>query len=247
MHYLKDNLISLRFSTDSSHLKMRSAQMISENKTVWDIFIRVFHWTLVIAFVIGYLTEGEVYLHFYVGWYIGILLLLRFIWGFIGTTHARFSDFIKSPTEIFEYVTSLRKTTGTNKRYIGHNPLGGLMVITLLLSLSITCISGVLLYTEDGKAALSFIGHSPIESFEEDHSNEKTSSNMVSSVGKYAEYDDEKDDDEDEVIKEIHEFFANFTVFLILLHIAGVIVSSRLNKENLVLAMITGKKSVEKK
>lgn len=224
--------------------------MISENKTVWDIFIRVFHWTLVIAFVAGYLTEGEVYLHFYVGWYIGILLLLRFIWGFIGTTHARFSDFIKSPTEIIEYVRSLRKTTDSNKRYIGHNPLGGLMVIALLLSLSITCVSGVLLYTEDGKAALSFIGHSPIESFEEDHHNEKASSSFVSSVGKYTEHDDDDDEDEDdenEVIKEIHEFFANFTLFLILLHIAGVIISSRISKENLVLAMITGKKSVEKK
>lgn len=218
--------------------------MISENKTVWDIFIRVFHWTLVIAFVVGYLTEGEVYLHFYAGWYISILLILRLIWGFIGTTHARFRDFIKPPSEIIDYAKSLGKNEGEKQRYIGHNPFGGLMVIGLLLSLSITCVSGVLLYTEDGKAALSFIGHSPIESFEEDHSNEKTSSNMVSSVGKYAEYDD---NDEDEVIKEIHEFFANFTLFLILLHIAGVIISSRISKENLVLAMITGKKSVEKK
>lgn len=214
--------------------------MITENKKVWDFFIRIFHWTLVIAFIVSYLTEGEIYLHFYMGWYISILLFLRFIWGFIGTPYARFSDFIKPPSEIIKYATSFNKNHSSNKQYIGHNPLGGLMIIALLLSLSITCASGILLYTEDGKVALSFIGHSPTESFEDnDKIQKEIFTNNINSNDKYIE----REDDEDEILKETHEFFVNITLFLILLHIAGVIISSRLQGENLVIAMITGKKT----
>jgi len=249
----------------------------TKHNIVWDLFIRIFHWTLVAAFIISYLTEGEVYLHFYSGWYIVILLICRVLWGFIGSKHARFIDFIKAPTEIIDYAKSLRKNDGSIKHYVGHNPLGGLMVVAMLLSLSLTCATGVLLYSEDGKAIFSFTQYSPTASVEEDHPTENTTTpylnkHLKSSLSndddklfdeKYEQqattvnvspnrtnYDEDEDEDEnegegegDEFLKETHELLANLTILLILLHIAGVILSSRLHQESLIKAMFTGKKS----
>jgi cytochrome b len=245
----------------------------TKHNIVWDLFIRIFHWTLVAAFIISYLTEGEVYLHFYSGWYIVILLICRILWGFIGSKHARFIDFIKPPTEIIDYAKSLRKNDGSIKHYVGHNPLGGLMVVAMLLSLSLTCVTGVLLYSEDGKAIFSFTQYSPTASVEEDHPTEDTTTPYLNKHLKSSLNDDDDDDklinekyeqqattvnaspnrtnyDEDEnegegeeFLKEIHELLANLTILLILLHIAGVILSSRLHQENLIKAMFTGKKS----
>jgi len=243
--------------------------MITEQKPVWDIFIRIFHWTLVIAFAASYFTEGDIYLHFYSGWYIIILIVLRILWGVVGTPYARFRDFVKSPTEIMAYVKSLKSNERSIKRYIGHNPLGGLMVITLLLSLSITCTTGVLLYTQQGKSVSSFLGHSPIDSVDDneqaetkpitgfdtavyDHDEDELSAPKeyqpsLEAIDSTAKNNDKHKDSKDETLKEVHDFFANFTLFLILLHVAGVVISSRVHGENLVLAMLTGKKSVNKK
>jgi len=238
----------------------------TKNNIIWDLFIRIFHWTLVVAFIISYLTEGEVYLHFYSGWYIVILLVCRVLWGFIGSKHARFIDFIKPPTEIINYAKSLRKNDGTIKHYAGHNPLGGLMVVAMLCFLTLTCVTGILLYSEDGNSTFSFTNYSPIASVEEDHQTEKAANAYQDSALKSSlnnNHDDDKfsedeeyemtstalsnhnkyEDDDDEFLKEIHDLFANLTILLILFHIAGVVFSSRLHQENLVKAMFTGKKS----
>lgn len=209
----------------------------TKNNIIWDIFIRIFHWTLVVAFIISYLTEGEVYLHFYSGWYILILLGCRVVWGFIGTKHARFIDFIKAPTEIINYAKSLKSNDVTIKHYDGHNPLGGLMVVAMLCFLTLTCITGVLLYSDDGNSAFSFTNYSPLASVEEENDHKAITNSELSEHNKH-----EKDED-DEFLKEVHDLLANFTILLILLHIAGVVYSSRLHQENLIKAMFTGKKS----
>jgi cytochrome b len=64
--------------------------MTSKSIKVRDLFIRFFHWSMVVTFLTSYLTEGETNLHLYSGWYILLLPSLRVIWGFFGTKHARF-------------------------------------------------------------------------------------------------------------------------------------------------------------
>ena len=181
---------------------------------VWDPLLRIFHWTLVAAFVVAYVTGDEwERFHIWAGYLIMGLLLFRLVWGFVGPKHARFADFLYSPSEILAYLKAL--PTGKAKRYLGHNPAGGAMVFLLLASLAATTLTGLAM----DEQLFSSPSTASVHWFEEDEEGE-------------------------ELWEEIHEFFANFTLLLVLLHIAGVIVSSRLHDENLVRAMITGRKPV---
>lgn len=75
---------------------------------VWDPFLRIFHWTLVAAFTIAFLTEDDALdLHVWAGYVVGVLVVLRIVWGFIGPEHARFGDFLYKPKAIIEYVGGL--------------------------------------------------------------------------------------------------------------------------------------------
>jgi cytochrome b len=78
--------------------------------------------------------------------------------GFVGIKYARFIDFVKPPSEVLKYARMLVfKHQGFNKKHIGHNPLGGLMVIGLILLLTFNCISGVMAYTSEGKRFYDFL------------------------------------------------------------------------------------------
>ena len=178
---------------------------------VWDPLIRIFHWTLVAAFVVAYGTEDEMMtLHVYAGYLIAGLLVFRVIWGFIGPGHARFSDFVFTPAEVLGYLKDM--AMGHPARYLGHNPAGGVMILLLLVSLVVTVVTGLLaLGGEAGTGALA--------------------SALAVSGGEGGE-----------VWEEVHEFFGNFTLFLAVLHVAGVILGGLLHGENLVRAMVTGKK-----
>lgn len=111
---------------------------------VWDPLIRIFHWTLVIGFTVAYLTGDELTtIHIWSGYLIAGLLLVRLLWGFIGTKHARFRDFIYPPREVAAYLKSL--VSGKSRRYLGHNPAGGVMVLLLLTSLVLTTGSGLMM------------------------------------------------------------------------------------------------------
>jgi cytochrome b len=75
---------------------------------VWDWFMRVFHWTLVVAFSVAYLTEDDpLTVHVWAGYVVGVLVVARIIWGFVGSPHARFSDFVYAPAAAFRYVRDL--------------------------------------------------------------------------------------------------------------------------------------------
>jgi len=198
-------------------------------KPIWDIALRLFHWGLVISFTTSYLTgDDENWVHPYSGYVIIGLLCFRLLWGFIGSKHARFSDFIYAPSQILAYAKAM--LNGKVPHTGGHNPLGGLMVFALLFSLSFTTLSGLKVYGLEG--------HGPLAA-----QNEFTLiSNAHASTPNANEYDHHEHDEEEELWDEVHEFFGNFTLFLIVLHILGVIVSSRIEKQNLVKAMITGHK-----
>ncbi len=136
---------------------------------VWDLPLRIFHWLLVCAFFIAYITEDDfLTLHVWAGYLIAALLVFRFLWGFIGGKYAHFSNFLCSPnTAIAYFKDSLAHKA---KRYIGHNPAGAVMIVLLLVSLLLTTITGLAVYgAEDNAGPLAIIGMQNEELWEETH------------------------------------------------------------------------------
>src|SRR6476620_7382995 len=112
---------------------------------VWDVPVRLFHWTLVVLMVTSYFSGkagGDwMQLHFWSGYSILTLLLFRIVWGFIGSTTARFSDFVKGPSAAFRHLAEL---AGADRpRDAGHNPLGGAMVVVLIFAVLAQAIAGL--------------------------------------------------------------------------------------------------------
>lgn len=212
----------------------------TKSVNVWDPIVRIGHWTLVIAFFTAYFTEDDFLTqHVWAGYIVGAVVLFRIVWGFIGSKHARFSGFIYSPAAVFGYLKELIR--GKPQHYVGHNPAGGAMVIALLLSLGATVFTGLSLYAIEenagplaGIVAINYkaVSASIIPSAYADEGE----SEHGAMVNKEAE----------EFWEELHEFFADFTLLLVALHIGGVLLSSYIDKENLVKAMITGRKEIPK-
>lgn len=110
---------------------------------VWDIFVRVFHWTLVAGFVIAYASGDDfMTVHIWAGYLVGALVLLRVIWGVVGTRYARFSSFLHRPRTVLHYTRDLLRLGG--QRYLGHSPAGGAMVITLLVMILLIVLTGLI-------------------------------------------------------------------------------------------------------
>lgn len=214
---------------------------------VWDIFIRVFHWSLVASIISQLITaESLKKVHVNVGYFIIILLLARIVWGFVGSKHARFTDFIYPPKEIFAYLKGIFR--GNPKHYIGHNPAGGAMVFTLLFFLLLTTTAGLKTLGAEGKGPLADLPIRIVDEAHADGDSDKSHGEQEDHDGRKFNREDRDEHDEAEkkehFWKEIHEFFVGVILFLIVIHICGVIVSSYLHKENLIWAMFTGKKNI---
>ncbi len=182
---------------------------------VWDIALRLFHWSLVLlvatATITGFLAaEQWLDLHVAAGIGIGVLLIFRVIWGFAGSYYARFASFFFTPGQVAEHLRETLK--GKAGRYIGHNPAGALMVFALLGVLTALGVSGfIVLGGQENEGALAaFVNYQS---------------------GKTA--------------RNIHEILAFLLLAMIGAHLAGVIMESILSRENLVRAMITGRKHVK--
>ncbi|MBU3556027.1 cytochrome b/b6 domain-containing protein [Polynucleobacter sp. Ross1-W9] len=108
---------------------------------VWDLPIRVFHWLLVLcitgSFVTINLGDEFIQWHAYFGYSILILLIFRIIWGFVGSTHARFTSFLPTKKAIFDYLS------GSSPRVLGHNPIGAISVFALIFVLSVQVLTGL--------------------------------------------------------------------------------------------------------
>lgn len=114
---------------------------------VWDIFVRLFHWSLVITFATAWYTGGIWdQPHLAAGYLVLALILARIIWGFVGSRYALFSDFVYPPRIIFRYMRDMAHLRAP--RYLGHNPAGGAMVIALLTMLLVLCLTGIMMTTD---------------------------------------------------------------------------------------------------
>lgn len=114
---------------------------------VWDLFVRVFHWSLVASVVAAWLThEVGRDVHVPIGYVSLALVAARAVWGLVGSRYARFRDFVKGPGTVLAYLADLAR--GTERRYLGHNPAGGAMIVALLLMLVAVGVSGWMGTTE---------------------------------------------------------------------------------------------------
>jgi cytochrome b len=112
---------------------------------VWDFPVRLFHWLLVALIVVSFTTAqiggNAMRIHELSGFTILTLVLFRLLWGVFGSTHARFTDFVRHPRQTIEYARSLVR--GRSPVYVGHNPLGGWMIVALLVSLLVQAGTGL--------------------------------------------------------------------------------------------------------
>lgn len=202
-------------------------------RQVWDPLVRIGHWMLVIAFFTAYLSGDDFFsIHKWAGYVVAAYLLIRIIWGLVGTRHARFTDFVHGPGAVFGYLRGLM--SGKVREYAGHNPAGGAMVIALLFSLLVTASSGMALYAVEENAG-------PLAGIV----TEETFAPLASA---FAEHEDEhgarEESGAEDLLEGVHKTFVYITLTLIGLHLAGVIASSLVHRENLARAMVTGRKRV---
>jgi cytochrome b len=120
---------------------------------VWDLPVRLFHWIIAALLLLQIVTGkigGELMpYHFVCGYAILALVIFRIAWGFAGSTHARFASFVTGPLATFRFARRLFSRQAVPQ--VGHNPLGGWMVLALVLSLALQATSG--LFANDGADA----------------------------------------------------------------------------------------------
>lgn len=115
---------------------------------VWDAPTRVFHWLLALCFAGAYLTsesERLMGVHLTLGYTMGGLVAFRLVWGLVGTRHARFSEFVRGPKTVAKYASGL--LTPKSSYPVGHNPLGAVAIVLMLLSTLAIVGTGWLYYT----------------------------------------------------------------------------------------------------
>ena len=179
---------------------MPLAQDAKPSIGVWDVLVRVGHWSLVGGIAGAWFVHGK--WHEWLGYSVLAVVAVRIVWGLIArdnpgnTNYARFSQFVKSPAATLLYTRQI--ITHQEPRHIGHNPLGGWMIVALLLTISGVCVSGWL-YTTDRYWGIKWV-------------------------------------------EDMHEGLAYAMLTLVALHISGVVFSSIRHGENLLAAMLHGKK-----
>ncbi len=215
---------------DSVNGESDQAQGAPARVRVWDPFVRLFHWSLVITFFVAYLTEDDVLsLHVWSGYAVGAIVLLRITWGFVGPKHARFGDFLCGAREVWAYLVDLLLFRA--RRHLGHSPAGGAMVLALLLGLLLVVGSGLATYAVENNAGpLADIMGSGVVGQPE------------ARAGAGDEKEDEREAQGDELWEELHEVLSNLVLILVLIHIAGVLLASLVLRENLIRSMVTGYK-----
>lgn len=179
---------------------------------VWDRGVRVFHWLLVVcvagALATGFLDEKWLLdTHVILGSAIAALLIFRIVWGFTGSTYARFSSFVCRPSTAIAHASDLACRRA--EHHVGHNPVGTMMILGLLMVLAALVVTGVIVLG-------GVIKEGPLASV------------TTFAFGRST--------------KEIHELSAFALLGLVALHVLGVVAEGLRTRENLVAAMLTGRK-----
>lgn len=117
---------------------------------VWDLPVRLFHWALALLFVVqivtGQMGGDTMRWHAWSGYALLVLIVFRILWGFAGGTHARFASFLAGPAATWRFAVRLFSREAVPQ--VGHNPLGGWMVMALIVCLLLQAVSG--LFSNDG-------------------------------------------------------------------------------------------------
>jgi cytochrome b len=198
----------------------QDSRMTRAKIRAWDPLIRIIHWLLAAAVLLNWVTDSPLWLHTWGGYLATALVVSRILWGFIGPENARFGRFLRGPYAVFDYLAGLVRFS--SRRYVGHSPAGGAMIVALLVLIAAT--------TGTGMASLAAMeGRGPLSAVVERVPLPRT-------LGQRRPLP---------LIREVHQVLANVTFALVVLHVAGVVLASCVHRENLVVAMITGRKRSE--
>ena len=126
---------------------------LSENRSdtpttlVWDLPTRLFHW-LLLALVLALVVTAKIgddwmIWHQRCGQAVLILLVFRIVWGFIGSRHSRFTDFVRGPVAVLSAASDLFRPAVSGAKSRGHNPLGGYSVLLMLAALLTQAVTGL--------------------------------------------------------------------------------------------------------
>ena len=120
---------------------------------LWDLPVRVFHWSLAVLVVaaVTSVSLGAMQVHEACGLSILVLVAARIVWGFVGSTHARFTNFVRGPRAVLAYLR------GSRAPGEGHSPAGGWSVLAMLALLLVQAGTG--LFNEDDVAFSGPLAH----------------------------------------------------------------------------------------
>lgn len=120
--------------------------MAEKKVKVWDLAVRVCHLAMGVLILGAFLTADEddtIPLHTRLGLALFGVIVFRVLWGFIGPRHARFRDFVARPSEVWRAARAMLR--GRPERHLGHNPVGGVMVVALLLTMGVVTATGIVI------------------------------------------------------------------------------------------------------
>ena len=201
-----------------------------EQRPRWDSLVRLTHWGIAGAVLVNAaITEEGSQIHVWVGYGVLGLLILRIVWGLIGTESARFSSFPPSLAAARGHLADM--VSGRHRPYRSHNPLGSLMAYVLWATLAVVVATGI------GMAGSPLAPRAEGITVLEQVSSEQ--------FGRNAEDEDEDEHEQEggmvaEALEEVHEVAVTILLILAGLHVGGVLVDSRLSGRNLVRPMVKG-------
>ncbi|MFN4113838.1 MAG: cytochrome b/b6 domain-containing protein [Sphingomonadaceae bacterium] len=215
----------------------------------WDPIVKLTHWGVLLAVLANaILTEEGSGWHIWVGYGLAALLAVRFLWGVIGPSEARFSAFPPSPAKALAHLGEIRR--GEVVRHRSHNPLGALMAYAIWATLLVIVCTGIAMAGPPPANPASVRG----EAGEYGEGMALSSASLVDLIAPPARADEDEREDEgeaagagresgeggEEVFEEIHEIAVNLLYILIALHLIGVIFETRRSGSEIVRAMIPG-------
>lgn len=135
------------------------AEVTVRRVKVWDGWIRLFHWSVVMLLAVSWVSikTGNAEVHYLSGYAVLTLLLFRIAWGVAGSDTARFARFLRSPLAGLRHLAGFRRREPDTE--IGHNAAGGWMVLVLLALLLVQAATGLFANHEPG---FSYDAHGPL-------------------------------------------------------------------------------------